>query len=114
VRVMVESDQPDYEAAGELVLVHGLEGSSQAGYMRGLAGDAVRAGYASHRINLRTCGGTEHLCQTLYHGGLTSDVAVVLAQLRLERRGPFFLAGFSLGANVVLKLAGELAESASG
>ena len=58
-----------------------------------------------HRFHMRTCGGTEHLCQTLYHAGLTSDLLAVLRQLG---RPPVFLVGFSLGGNVVLKLAGEL------
>jgi hypothetical protein len=114
VRVMVESNRPHGAAKGEILLVHGLEGSSNAVYMRGLAGAAVLAGYAAHRLNLRTCGGTEHLCKTLYHAGLTSDAASVLAQLRAERSGPFFLIGFSLGGNLVLKLAGELGEQARG
>ena len=114
VQVLVESQRPAGPAAGEVVLVHGLEGSSQAGYMRGLSAAAVRAGYAAHRLNLRTCGGTEHLCQTLYHGGLTTDLLGVLRQMRGPDRGPFFLVGFSLGGNIVLKLAGELGEAAVG
>ena len=61
---------------------------------------------------MRTCGGTEHLCQTLYHAGLTSDLLAVLCESRKEGREPAFLAGFSLGGNVVLKLAGEMGESA--
>jgi uncharacterized protein len=60
---------------------------------------------------MRTCGGTEHLCQTLYHAGLTSDLLAVLREFRKQGREPAFLAGFSLGGNVVLKLAGEMGES---
>jgi predicted alpha/beta-fold hydrolase len=59
---------------------------------------------------MRTCGGTEHLCGTLYHAGLTSDLLRVLRDFRGEGRGPLYLVGFSLGGNVVLKLAGELGE----
>src|SRR5262249_44931807 len=81
-------------------------------YMRGLAAAALRAGFGAHRFHMRTCGGTELLCQTLYHAGLTSDLHAVLLQLRSEGRGPLFLAGFSLGGNVVLKLAGEVGEGA--
>jgi predicted alpha/beta-fold hydrolase len=61
---------------------------------------------------MRTCGGTERLCPTLYHAGMTSDLLAVLRQLRSEGRAPAFLVGFSLGGNVVLKLAGEMGESA--
>jgi uncharacterized protein len=114
VQVLVQSQRPEGLARGELIMVHGLEGSGEAGYMRSLGALALSAGFPAHRFNLRTCGGTEHLCRTLYHAGLTSDLAAVLRQLRSEGRGPFFLAGFSLGGNVVLKLAGELGDQARG
>ncbi len=92
-----------------MVLVHGLEGASDAGYMRTLAHRALTSGFATHRFHMRTCGGTEYLCNTLYHGGLTSDL---LAYLKLLNSSlPVFLIGFSLGGNVVLKLAGELAQN---
>jgi predicted alpha/beta-fold hydrolase len=93
-------------------MVHGLEGSGEAGYIRSLSVAALRAGFAAHRFHMRTCGGTEHLCRTLYHAGLTSDLLAVLREFRKDGRAPAFLAGFSLGGNVVLKLAGEMGESA--
>src|SRR5258708_2050263 len=92
-------------------MVHGLEGSSAAGYARSLAQAALEAGYAVHRYNMRSCGGTEHFSgTTLYHSGQTSDLLAVIRQL--HGQSPIFLAGFSLGGNVVLKLAGELGQSA--
>jgi predicted alpha/beta-fold hydrolase len=112
VQVLVESQQPVGPANGEIVMVHGLEGSGEAGYMQGLSATALQAGFAAHRFNMRTCGGTERLSQTLYHAGLTSDLLAVLHEFRREGRGPAFLVGFSLGGNVVLKLAGELGEDA--
>lgn len=110
--MLVQSQQPSGPAAGEIVMVHGLEGSGNSGYMRSLSGAALRAGFAAHRFHMRTCGGTEHLCRTLYHAGLTGDLLAVLRQFKREGRGPVFLVGFSLGGNVVLKLAGELGDSA--
>lgn len=110
VQVLVETQRPVGTARGHVVMVHGLEGSGQAGYIRSLSAAAVAAGFAAHRFHMRTCGGTEHLCQTLYHAGLTSDLLAFLRQLG----APAFLAGFSLGGNVVLKLAGELGSRASG
>ncbi len=110
VQVLVESQRPSGPVAGEIVMVHGLEGSGSAGYMRSLSAAALDAGYAAHRFHMRTCGGTEHLCQTLYHAGLTSDL---LAFLGLLDR-PSFLVGFSLGGNVALKLAGELGDRGPG
>jgi len=111
VQVLVQSQQPEGPVAGEIVIVHGLEGSGEAGYIRSLSAAALGAGFAAHRFHMRTCGGTESLCRTLYHAGLTSDLLAVLRQFRDAGRGPAFLVGFSLGGNVVLKLAGELGEA---
>ena len=107
VQVLVHSQAPASEPVAQLILVHGLEGSSSAGYARSLAQAALEAGCATHRFNMRSCGGTEHLSgRTLYHSGQTSDLLAVIRQL--PSGAPIFLAGFSLGGNVVLKLAGEL------
>jgi hypothetical protein len=111
-QVLVQTQRPLGEAAGEVVLVHGLEGSGEAGYIRSMAHTALRAGFIAHRFHMRTCGGTAHLCKTLYHGGLTGDLRVFLEQLAAEGHGvPLFLIGYSLGGNVSLKLAGELGET---
>jgi predicted alpha/beta-fold hydrolase len=112
VQVLVHSQRPPGGARGEIVMVHGLEGSGDAGYIRSLSAVALRAGFATHRFHMRTCGGTHALCNTLYHGGLTSDLREVLRQLQAEGRQAAYLVGFSLGGNVVLKLAGELGETA--
>ncbi len=112
VQVLVCSQRPQGEARGEIFMVHGLEGSGEAGYIRSLSTAVLRAGFAAHRFHMRTCGGTEHLCKTLYHAGLTSDLLAVLRESRKEGREPAILAGFSLGGNVVLKLAGEMGEAA--
>ncbi len=93
-------------------MVHGLEGSGEAGYVRGFSAAGLRAGFAVHRFHMRTCGGTEKLGGTLYHAGLTSDLLFVLRQMQNQGRKPAFLVGFSLGGNVVLKLAGELGAAA--
>jgi predicted alpha/beta-fold hydrolase len=107
VRVLVQ--QPSGTPLGDLVLVHGLEGSADGGYMRSMAQAALERGFAVHRVNLRSCGGTEDWCKTFYHAGLTSDLRYVLQQIGR----PVFLCGFSLGGNVVLKLAGELGAAGS-
>jgi predicted alpha/beta-fold hydrolase len=109
VQVLVESQRPEGTPRGDIVMVHGLEGSGSAGYIRSLSAAALDAGFAAHRFHMRTCGGTERLCQTLYHAGLTSDLLAFLRQLG----APAFLVGFSLGGNVVLKLAGELGVGAA-
>lgn len=113
VEVLVESERPPGAASGEIVMIHGLEGSGEAGYIRSLSAAALKGGYAAHCFHMRTCGGTERLSNTLYHAGLTGDLLAVLRRFREEGRAPAFLVGFSLGGNVALKLAGELAERAA-
>ena len=91
-----------------LILLHGLEGSSSAHYMQGLADKALAAGFSVIRLNQRNCGGTEHLAAGLYHSGLTHDADFVLRETA-ERDGitRVILAGYSLGGNLALKLAGD-------
>lgn len=103
--------QPDRTAAPTLLALHGLEGSSEAHYMRGVAQKAFAAGFNVVRLNQRNCGGTEHLSRGLYHSGLTADPLFVLKELR-DRDGltRFGVAGYSLGGNITMKLAGELGE----
>ncbi|MFZ3215253.1 MAG: alpha/beta fold hydrolase [Candidatus Acidiferrales bacterium] len=100
------------ECPGEhptLVVLHGLEGSCDSGYMRGTAEKAWIAGFNVVRLNQRNCGGTEKLSSTLYHSGLSGDIRAVLLELA-ERDGlpELFAAGFSMGGNLVLKMAGEM------
>jgi predicted alpha/beta-fold hydrolase len=96
-----------------LILLHGLEGSSMAHYMCGIADKAWTAGWNVVRLNQRNCGGTEHLSRGLYHSGLTHDPLFVLREL-IEQDGlpSLAIAGYSLGGNLTLKLAGELGETA--
>jgi predicted alpha/beta-fold hydrolase len=96
-----------------LLLLHGLEGSSMAHYMCGVADKAWTAGWNVVRLNQRNCGGTERLSRGLYHSGLTGDALSVLHEL-VEREGiqAAAVAGYSLGGNLALKLAGELGDAA--
>jgi predicted alpha/beta-fold hydrolase len=91
-----------------LILVHGLEGSSESRYIQGIATRAWAAGCNVVRMNMRNCGDTESLSPTLYHSGLSGDVGAVVnhfaGQHGLEQVA---LVGYSMGGNLVLKLAGE-------
>ena len=92
-----------------VIVLHGLEGSSKSQYVVGNANKMWRAGFNVVRMNMRNCGGTESLSPTLYHSGLSGDLGAVMttlsARFGLERVA---LVGYSMGGNLVLKLAGEL------
>ena len=104
--------QADRAEHPTLVMWHGMEGSTASAYMVSTAEKAFRAGFNVVRVNFRNCGGTEHLSPTLYHGGLTADLRVVIdALVKTDRLSRIFVAGFSLGGNMVLKLAGEYGDN---
>ena len=100
--------QTDRKSALTIIIVHGLEGSSESQYMLGVAEKALAAGMNVIRYNQRNCGGTDGLAPVLYHSGLSTDVAAVAREI-IARDGISRLAlvGFSMGGNIVLKLAGE-------
>lgn len=96
-----------------LVLVHGLEGSADSGYMLGLAERAFTIGWNAVRLNQRNCGGTESLTPTLYNSGLSGDFRAVLMEfIEADSLPEIFFAGYSMGGNLILKMAGEFAENA--
>jgi uncharacterized protein len=100
--------QADRTNALTALLVHGLEGSSESGYMLGIAEKGLAAGMNVVRMNQRNCGGTEGLSPTLYHSGRSADLAAVAESLiRNDKISRLALVGFSMGGNLVLKLAGE-------
>jgi predicted alpha/beta-fold hydrolase len=103
--------QPVVPPRAQIAFLHGLEGSAEAGYIKSFSQTALERGFGVHRLNLRTCGGTEDLCETMYHSGLTSDAHSILQTIKDAWRQPVLVIGFSLGGNVVLKLAGELGET---
>ena len=108
---MVYEHRPEGSPRGQIICLHGLEGSAQAGYIQSFAQAALLRGFVVHRKNLRTCGGTEEFCETMYHSGLTADTKAILQWLRQRDQSPLFVIGFSLGGNVALKLAGELGQT---
>lgn len=91
-----------------LVLIHGLEGSSNSQYIVGNTARALAAGLNVVRMNMRSCGGTDHLSPTIYHSGRSGDVGLVLdAVIRQQHLQSVALVGYSMGGNLVLKFAGE-------
>jgi uncharacterized protein len=91
-----------------LIALHGLNGSSEAHYMKGLAMKAFARGMNVVRLNQRNCGGTEHLSAGLFHSGLTADARHLIEELMaVDGLDRMTVAGYSLGGNLALKLAGE-------
>lgn len=95
-----------------VILVHGLEGSSESNYIVSTAQKLYKKDYSVLRMNIRNCGGTSHLSETLYNAGLSDDVKKIIEYFkdRFDYKN-IFVCGFSLGANTVLKMAGEYGNS---
>jgi hypothetical protein len=99
--------------APTLVLVHGLEGDIKSEYMLGAADNAFSQGFNVVRVNQRNCGGSDTLTKTLYNSGLSNDYLAILIELIDSDSLPaIFFGGYSMGGNLVLKMAGELGPAA--
>jgi predicted alpha/beta-fold hydrolase len=113
-RVLCHGHWQPAEGRETVLLLHGLEGSSDSQYVRGNAARFYAAGWNVVRMNMRNCGGTEGECPTLYHSGLSGDVLAVMRHYQQTRDAPrWSLVGYSMGGNLVLKLAGELGRNAA-
>jgi predicted alpha/beta-fold hydrolase len=100
--------QPQRWEHPTVIALHGLNGSSDAHYMRGIAAKAFARGLNVVRLNQRNCGGTEHLSAGLFHSGLTADAQHVINELAtVDGIDEIGVVGYSLGGNLALKLAGE-------
>ncbi len=98
----------DRARAMTLIVVHGLEGSSESQYMMGVARNGLAAEMNVILMNQRNCGGMDHCAPTLYNSSLSADVAAVAKHVvERDRISRFALVGFSMGGNLVLKCAGE-------
>jgi predicted alpha/beta-fold hydrolase len=98
-------------ASPALILLHGLEGSARSHHIVGTSKKAYAAGFHAIRINMRNCGGTEHLTPTLYCAALSQDVLAIVRHLQEVLHIPaIYAAGVSLGGNMLLKFLGESGE----
>jgi predicted alpha/beta-fold hydrolase len=96
-----------------IVILHGLEGSVNSSYMRGIAEKAVKSGLNAIRLNQRGCGDSERLSPTLYHSGLSGDLRAVVNELAERDALPeIFVCGYSMGGNITLKMTGEFGAAA--
>lgn len=111
-RLAVQVHEPRRRRSGgpTAILVHGLGGSHRSGYVQRTARLLLRFGVRVARLDLRGCGRGLRLARRSYNAGCSADVRAVAAALhREEPASPLLLIGFSLGGNIVLKLAGEAA-----
>jgi uncharacterized protein len=108
VRCWCYWQQQNRDHALTLIVVHGLEGSTESQYMMGVARNGLEAGMNVVLMNQRNCGGMDDCAPTLYNSSLSGDVASVVQNVLVQDRvSRLALVGFSMGGNLVLKLAGE-------
>ncbi len=97
-----------------VVLIHGLEGSSESKYILSAATEFNKAGIDTVSFNLRGCSGEDNLLLPTYHSGKTEDVEFVISYL-LQNYSyqKIMIVGYSLGGNLTLKYLGEYADTIS-
>ena len=104
----LDVDRHGDPGAPTVVILHGLEGSSRAPYVKRMVAAARARGLSAVAVNFRGCSGHPNRLPRLYHSGETGDLARVVTRLAGEVSGrPIGLVGFSLGGNVVAKWLGE-------
>ena len=95
-----------------IAIVHGLEGSCDSNYVLGIAEKAYQRGFHVVRLNQRNCGGSEKLTPTLYNSGMSGDYRAVFEELaKGDGFTQMFFAGYSMGGNLVTKMAGEYGDA---
>jgi predicted alpha/beta-fold hydrolase len=93
--------------APHVMAIHGLEGSSQAGYVVAILRGAARRGWGATALNFRSCSGEPNRLARSYHSGEIGDALAVMKHLQARISGPLYAVGFSLGANVLCRLLEE-------
>ena len=95
-----------------LVILHGLESSSESAYARMLVEAAAAHQWRCCVLHFRDCGDYRNRLPRRYHAGETADIRYFLQQVMDDdQTGPIVAAGYSLGGNVLLKYLGETADS---
>lgn len=91
-----------------VILLHGLEGSSDSVYIKGLVKAINKEGWDAIAVNFRGCSGEPNRLVSAYHSGITQDLKLVVEHLATEfHYQDLHIVGFSLGGNVTLKFVGE-------
>lgn len=116
-KVVLIENRPEHFRSSQRIalLIHGLSGSHRSKYLIRVTQQLLRDGYHVFRMNLRGCGSGKGLAKNLYHSGRSEDTRAVLHWLKDKfPNQPVTQIGFSLGANITLKMAGEDGNTPSG
>lgn len=116
-QIVLHDDCPKTWKPGRrtVLLIHGLGGCHSSGYLVRIAHKLNSLGIRTFRVDLRGCGAGEHLAKRPFHAGCSEDIAQCVEAISALCMGsPMTLCGFSMGANIVLKLAGEIGNSRMG
>ncbi len=101
-----------HDNAPLVVLFHGLEGSSDSHYARGLMHAVTARGWRGVVVHFRGCSGEINRLPRAYHSGDSAEIDWILRRLRSTRASPIYVAGVSLGGNALLKWLGEQGDNA--
>ena len=92
-----------------VMIIHGLESNSNSSLCINMARAYTERGMDVACVNFRGCSGVPNDTLLQYHAGFTDDLIVFLEKwAERSNRSPLYVTGFSLGANVVMKLLGDL------
>ena len=106
------SRQPNGQAKGLVMLLHGWEGSVESAYILGTGKFLYKNEFSVFRLNYRDHGNSQHLNPGLFYAVLLDEVFNAVRQVsEFESELPFYLVGFSMGGNFVLRIARKCAES---
>jgi hypothetical protein len=116
IRERIELEDGDFldvdwsrvQGKSALVIAHGLEGSSDGAYVRGMARAFNERGWDVAAMNFRGCSGEPNRLLRSYHSGATDDLLHIVQHVNRAGYDRVGLVGFSLGGNMVMKLLGEL------
>ena len=98
-----------------VIISHGLEGSTDRAYIKGMARAFNAHGWDALAWNYRGCSGVPNLKLRTYHSGATDDLeTVILHASSHDQYVELCLVGFSMGGNINLKYLGEIGDSIPG
>jgi predicted alpha/beta-fold hydrolase len=107
----IDLDWSSYDQERLVVICHGLEGSGDSAYVRGMAKTFNRNHWDAVAYNYRACSGEMNRHLKAYHAGATYDLHTVLEHIiDTKNYKEIVLVGFSLGGNLILKYFGEAPE----